>query len=53
MGHFMWAVTFAAMNLVYIPLLEEPMLKERFDGEYEEYCRHVPRLFPRFKPYKI
>ena len=50
-SHFMWGVTFAAINLIYIPLLEEPMLQRRFGGEYDEYCRHVPRLFPRLQPY--
>ena len=49
--HAIWALTFAAINLVYIPLFEEPQLVARFGDEYREYCRHVPRLLPRFSPW--
>lgn len=34
-----------------IPLIEESMLADRFGGDYEEYCRHVPRLVPRLRPW--
>ena len=50
--HAMWALTFLAVNFIYIPLLEEPQLKFRFGKEYEDYCRNVPRLFPRMTPYE-
>ena len=50
--HALWALTFLAANFIYIPLLEEPQLKLRFGKEYEDYCRHVPRLFPRLSPYE-
>jgi protein-S-isoprenylcysteine O-methyltransferase Ste14 len=50
--HAMWAVVFLVANLVYIPLLEEPMLRNRFGADYVEYCNHVPRLFPRLSPYE-
>jgi protein-S-isoprenylcysteine O-methyltransferase Ste14 len=46
-----WALTFLLLNAVYIPLLEEPGLRRRFGQSYQEYCRHVPRLFPRFHPW--
>jgi protein-S-isoprenylcysteine O-methyltransferase Ste14 len=49
--HFLWACTFFAINAVYIPLLEEPDLEHRFGESYREYCRHVPRLFPRLRPW--
>jgi protein-S-isoprenylcysteine O-methyltransferase Ste14 len=49
--HFSWAVTFAAINVVYIPLLEEPGLRARFGAAYDNYCRHVPRLVPRLRPW--
>lgn len=49
--HLLWALTFLAANLVWIPLWEEPDLRRRFGAEYDEYCRHVPRLFPRLRPW--
>jgi protein-S-isoprenylcysteine O-methyltransferase Ste14 len=49
--HLTWAITFLAINFVYIPLLEEPQLKGRFGANYVEYCRHVPRLIPRLRPW--
>ena len=51
-AHLEWALLFLGMNLVYIPLLEEPQLKRRFGSEYGEYCRHVPRIFPRFRAWQ-
>lgn len=49
--HAIWAIVFLSINLVYIPLLEEPFLRVRFGEEYHEYCRHVPRIFPRNHPW--
>ena len=49
--HAVWAITFLGINLVYIPLLEEPMLQSRFGEGYREYCRNVPRIFPRLRPW--
>jgi protein-S-isoprenylcysteine O-methyltransferase Ste14 len=45
--HAQWAAAFAAINAVYIPLSEEPMLEHRFGEDYREYCRHVRRFVPR------
>ncbi|MGI8497531.1 MAG: methyltransferase family protein [Gemmatimonadaceae bacterium] len=50
--HAMWALTFFLLNVVYIPLFEEPQLRRRFGAAYVEYCRHVPRLLPRLRPWK-
>jgi protein-S-isoprenylcysteine O-methyltransferase Ste14 len=50
--HARWAVTFLVINAIYIPLLEEPQLRQRFGASYDEYCRHVPRLLPRLRPIK-
>jgi protein-S-isoprenylcysteine O-methyltransferase Ste14 len=47
--HAMWALTFFVINLIYIPLLEEPQLAQRFGEPYREYCRHVPRFIPRLR----
>ena len=30
-----------------VVLIEERELRERFGDAYDEYCRHVPRFFPR------
>ena len=50
--HAGWAAAFLAANLVYIPLLEEPALVGRFGEPYREYCRNVPRIFPRLPPWE-
>jgi len=49
--HFMWALLFLGINAVYIPLVEEPLLADRFGGDYEEYRRNVPRIMPRLRPW--
>jgi protein-S-isoprenylcysteine O-methyltransferase Ste14 len=46
-----WALLFAAINVTYIPLVEEPMLANRFGEEYRAYCRNVPRWIPRLSPW--
>ena len=50
--HAAWACTFALLNLVYIPLVEEPGLERRFGESYREYRRNVPRLVPRLRPWE-
>ena len=47
-----WALVFLALNLIYIPLVEEPMLLDRFGDDYREYRRHVPGLLPRWRPWE-
>jgi protein-S-isoprenylcysteine O-methyltransferase Ste14 len=51
--HLEWALLFFLINAVYIPLLEEPPLRERFGDAYQQYCRHVPRLVPRLRPWRM
>jgi protein-S-isoprenylcysteine O-methyltransferase Ste14 len=46
-----WAAIFAAVNFIYIPLLEELVLRERFGADYDAYRRHVPRWLPRLRPW--
>lgn len=48
---FLWLLMFAAINMVYIPLFEEPGLLGRFGPDYDEYRRHVPRWIPRLRPW--
>ena len=50
--HFLWALIFLGMNILVIPLVEEPGLRLRFGEAYVDYCRHVPRLFPRLRPWE-
>jgi protein-S-isoprenylcysteine O-methyltransferase Ste14 len=47
-----WFLIFAAINTVYIPLLEEPMLVNRFGEHYRVYERNVPRWIPRLTPWE-
>jgi len=47
-----WALVFLVLNLIYIPLVEEPMLIDRFGADYREYRRHVPGLLPRWRPWE-
>lgn len=50
--HCVWAVSFLGLNLLFIPMIEEPQLERRFGGSYREYRRHVRRFFPRMKPWR-
>ena len=49
--HAEWAAAFLLINLIFIPLVEEPMLAARFGEPYAEYRRHVPRIWPRLRPW--
>jgi protein-S-isoprenylcysteine O-methyltransferase Ste14 len=40
------------VNLIYIPLVEEPGLAERFGEDYLLYKRNVPRWIPRWRPWE-
>jgi len=40
------------INAAYIPLLEEPMLVNRFGDDYVTYERNVPRWIPRLTPWE-
>ncbi|HSP56484.1 MAG TPA: isoprenylcysteine carboxylmethyltransferase family protein [Dehalococcoidia bacterium] len=48
-----WALLFALVNMVYIPLSEEPGLESRFGEDYRLYKQHVPRWLPRITPWEI
>jgi len=49
--HGVWAAAFLTLNLLYIPLMEEPQLERRFGESYREYRRHVRRFLPRLRPW--
>jgi len=40
------------LNLIYIPLSEEPGLVKRFGEDYVQYEQNVPRWIPRLTPWK-
>jgi protein-S-isoprenylcysteine O-methyltransferase Ste14 len=42
----LWGGLFLLINVIYIPVLEEPMLVARFGEPYVEYCRTVGRFMP-------
>jgi protein-S-isoprenylcysteine O-methyltransferase Ste14 len=47
-----WTLLFIVGNLLYVPLIEERKLAERFGGEYLIYKKHVPRWIPRSSSWK-
>ncbi len=49
---FYWFIIFWLVNIIYIPLSEEPGLEERFGNDYREYKKHVPRWIPRTSPWE-
>jgi len=40
------------LNLLHIPLVEEPQLERRFGDPYRDYCRNVRRFVPRLSPWQ-
>jgi protein-S-isoprenylcysteine O-methyltransferase Ste14 len=46
-----WFGLAAAVNAIYLPLVEEPGLVRRYGAEYERYRAAVPRWVPRLRPY--
>jgi protein-S-isoprenylcysteine O-methyltransferase Ste14 len=50
--HGMWAALFGGLNMLFIPLIEEPLLEARFGDDYRTYRRAVPRFIPLLKPWK-
>ena len=47
-----WTLLFIVGNLLYVPLIEERKLAERFGGEYLIYKKHVPSWIPRSSSWK-
>jgi protein-S-isoprenylcysteine O-methyltransferase Ste14 len=48
---FIWFLIFLAVNLIYMPLVEEPRLARRFGRDYAVYRKNVPRWIPRLRPW--
>jgi protein-S-isoprenylcysteine O-methyltransferase Ste14 len=49
---FIWSLLFALINMIYIPLSEEPGLERRFGEDYLQYKQNVPRWLPRPTPWQ-
>ena len=49
--HAIWAAMFAGLNLLFIPLIEEPTLERLFGEDYRAYRRRVPRFIPLVRPW--
>jgi len=47
----LYAAIFFAVNAVWMPLVEEPLLRERFGDDYDRYAANVPRWRPRLRPW--
>ena len=47
-----WFGVFVLVNLIYMPLSEEPGLERRFGEDYRVYKANVPRWLPRWTPWK-
>ena len=50
--HLVWMLIFTGINMVYIPLWEEPGLERRFGDAYQRYRASVPRFVPRISPWQ-
>lgn len=48
-----WAVLFFIINTIYFIFVEERGLLHRFGSDYLHYKKHVPRWFPRLRPYRL
>lgn len=46
-----WAGLFILINMIYMPLSEEPGLADRFGDDYALYKQNVPRWIPRLTPW--
>jgi protein-S-isoprenylcysteine O-methyltransferase Ste14 len=47
-----WFAFFVIVNMIYVPLVEEPGLLRRFGDDYVAYKRNVPRWIPRRTPWE-
>ena len=52
-AHAVWALIFFLINVTYIPISEEPGLRQRFGASYDVYCANVGRFIPRITPWRM
>ena len=48
----LWFAGVFAVNVLYLPLVEEPGLRKRFGADYDAYRAGVPRWLPRLSPWE-
>jgi protein-S-isoprenylcysteine O-methyltransferase Ste14 len=51
-GLLLYAAAFGAIVFGFVRLYEEPILRERFGGDYDAYRRAVPGWLPRLTPWR-
>ncbi len=47
-----WAASFWLVTSAFVVAYEEPALRRRHGAPYEAYLRHVPRWWPRLRPWE-
>jgi protein-S-isoprenylcysteine O-methyltransferase Ste14 len=43
------AIVALAAAVLFVRLVEEPILRRMFGAQYEDYCKNVPRWLPRVR----
>jgi len=43
------AIVAVAVAVLFVRLVEEPILRRMFGAQYEDYCKNVPRWIPRVR----
>jgi protein-S-isoprenylcysteine O-methyltransferase Ste14 len=49
LGLWFALLTFLLFITSFVPLYEERDMERRFGEEFRDYCRRVPRWWPRFR----
>jgi protein-S-isoprenylcysteine O-methyltransferase Ste14 len=50
---FIYALAFGTFLLLWVPFVEEPLLREKFGESYETYLHTDPRWMPRWSPRRV
>ena len=43
------AIVAVTTAILFVRLVEEPILRRMFGAQYEDYCKNVPRWLPRVR----
>src|SRR5436305_10859745 len=52
-GLLLYALAFGLATSTFARFYEEPVLRERYGSQYEEYRRAVPAWLPRRRPWRV